>query len=287
MLRQLVLLWLTLLTINLYSQDEGLIERKARFERPHSIAVQIGPQFRLGKADYTGGYSISLAYTNKVNRMLSIGTSIAYTRFAFQPSYANSYENGNGKGNNIFQGYNKNDDQYEYFVYVVHMLGGNINQFSLGLKTRFDFIPVKADKKVSVYGVAEPFLLVSNRSEVTATTYLWYVDEIPYEDPKSWNPDNRVLYEELGPDSPGHSHWANKTEFAGGINIGLGIEINLPTHWKFCVQPTLRYTLPVTHIKTANYPALNEGNSYNSPKYPFAKESFTSVGVLLGIAHNF
>ena len=68
MKRLIGLSWLILITFNLYSQDEGLIERKARFERPHSLTVQIGPLFRVGKSDYNGGYSVSVAYTSRVNR---------------------------------------------------------------------------------------------------------------------------------------------------------------------------------------------------------------------------
>ena len=286
MKRLIGLSWLILITFNLYSQDEGLIERKARFERPHSLTVQIGPLFRVGKSDYNGGYSVSVAYTSRVNRILSVGPAIAFSRFAFQPSYADSYKNGSGKGNNIFQVYDEDQMELGYYVYVVNMRGGNLNQFNLGLNTRVNFAPNKVDKKVSVYLLAEPFLLFANRSKVRATTDVWSINSIPFEDPKLWDPDNKEFYEEVSPDSQGRGHWAGKVEITGGINLGFGVEVNLPTNLKLYLQPNLRYTLPISHIKTANYPALSR-EGYNNPKYPFAKESFASIGVLIGITYNF
>lgn len=280
-------LCLLISSILTYGQDEGAIIKKERFEFGKSLFFMAGPEFHFGKkADYTSGYTLKAGYIKRVNRIITLGPVLGFSRFAFQPSYANSYKNGNEKGNNIFQVNDENDDLFLYYVFVVNMRGGNLNQFNLGLNTRINFMPYNADKKVSVYGIVEPFLLVSNRSKVTATTDVWSVQNFPFEDPKEWDSDSRELYEELSPDSPGRSHWANKTEFAGGINVGLGIEISLPTNWKMYVQPALRYTLPITHINTAKYPALSvEG--YKNPKYPFSKESFSTLGILLGIAHNF
>ncbi len=270
-----------------YGQDEGALIKKERFEFGKSLFFMAGPEFHFGKkADYTGGYTLKAGYVKRVNRIITLGPVLGFSRFAFQPSYSNSYKNGNEKGNNIFQVNDEDDALFLYYVFVVNMRGGNLNQFNLGLNTRINFIPYEADKKVSVYGMIEPFLLVSNRSKVTATTDVWSVQDFPFEDPKEWDPDSKELYEELGPNSPSRSHWANKTELTGGINVGLGIEISLPTHWKLYVQPALRYTLPITHINTTRYPALSvEG--YKNPKYPFAKESFSSIGILFGIAHNF
>ncbi|MBN8578159.1 MAG: hypothetical protein J0L66_14535 [Cytophagales bacterium] len=278
MLKQLTFLWLTLFAVNLYGQDEGLIEQKARFERPHSIAVQIGPQFRLGKADYTGGYSISLAYTNRVNRILSLGPSIGFSRFAFQPSLTNSFKKRDVKGNNIFQ----EDGAYE--VYVVTLRGGDLNQYSAGINFKLDLVPFKADQKVRWNIGVEPYLVASSRSEVTATTQVWTANEIPLEDPSLWSGGD--VFIDVNSASPGRSNWSSKTELSGGFLASLGVEFMLPGNWSLSAQPMLCYLFPITHIKTANFPRLQNEGYFNS-NYPFAKESFITAGVMVAISHNF
>lgn len=286
MLRQLVFLWLTLLTINLYSQDEGLIERKTRFERPRSIGVQIGPLFRLGKADYSGGYSISATYTSRVNRILSIGPAIAFSRFAFQPSLTNSFEKSDVKGNNIFQNDVANDpDDTMYRLFVVTLRGGNLNQLSAGLNFKLDLVPFKSDQKISWSIGVQPFLLSSNRSEVSATTQIFYSDNIdPLDAPEEWDPSG--IFEEINSTSPGRADWSSKTEVSGGTLITAGVELALPGNWKLQIFPTLRYTFPITHIKTATFPAL-ESRGLTSSRFPFAKESLTTIGVVTAISYHF
>ncbi len=269
------------------AQDEGIIQKRERFEFGRSLLFMVGPEFNFGsKADYAGGYSLKTGYLKRLNRILTLGPVLGFTRVAFKPSYADSYKNGNNRGNNIFQVYDYNIMEYDYFVYVVNMRGGNLNQFSLGLNTRVDLNAYKEDKKISFYVVAQPLLLVSSRSKVTAITDIWSIEEIPFENPKLWKPENKEFYEELTPDSPGRNHWANKTEFSGGANLGIGVQLNLPTHWKLYIQPNIRYTFPITHINTSKYPAWSL-DGYNNSRYPFVKERFSTIGMQIGIAHNF
>ncbi len=278
MKRLIGLFWLILITFNLHSQDEGLIEQKARFERPHSIGVQVGPLFRLGKADYSSGYSISVAYTSRVNRILSVGPAIAFSRFAFQPALTNSYEKSDVKGNNIFQ------EDGAYDIYVVTLRGGNLNQLTAGLNFKLDLIPFSSERKISWSVGIQPFLLTNSRSAVSATIYTWYSENIdPIDDPSLWSGGDISAEEDSS--SPGRSNWSSKTEVSGGALITAGVELALPGNWKLQVLPALRYTFPVTHIKTATFPAL--GSSLNGSKYPFAKESLTTMGVVAAISYHF
>jgi hypothetical protein len=279
MKRLIGLSWLILITFNLYSQDEGLIERKARFERPHSLTVQIGPLFRVGKSDYNGGYSVSVAYTSRVNRILSVGPAIAFSRFAFQPSFTNSFEKGDVKGNNIFQA----DGAFE--VYVVTLRGGNLNQLTAGINLKLDLVPFKPDQKFNWSVGIQPFFLANSRSAVSATIYTWYSDNnAPIDPPSLWSGGD--VSEEQDSDFPGRSNWSSKSEVSGGMLITAGVEITLPGNWRLQLLPALRYTLPITHVKTATFPRLTS-QGLNNSRFPFAKESLTTVGVVAAISYHF
>lgn len=262
-----------------YGQDEGLIQQKARFERPHSIGVQIGPQFRLGKADYSSGYSVSVAYTTRVNRILSIGPTLAYSRFAFQPSLTNSFEKKDVKGNNIFV------DRNTYTAYVATLRGGNLNQLSAGLNLKLDLLPFKPDQKINWSIGIQPFVLANNHSAVSATIQSWSVGTLdPLDDPSLWT-DQEESKEENST-SPGRSNWSSQTEISGGALVTAGVELMLPGDWKLQILPTLRYTFPITHVKTATFPAF-ENEGLKSSRFPFAKESLTTVGVVAAISYHF
>lgn len=278
MLRQLVFLWLTLLTINLYSQDEGLIERRTRFEHPHSIGFQIGPLFRLGKADYSGGYEVTIGYSNRINRILTIGPKLSFAKFRFQPSLTNSYSDSDVKGNNVFQ-----SDTSFYEIYVVSFRGGNLTQLSLGLNLKLDFKPYTSGQRIRYYIIAEPFILVSQRSSLSSISRIWYFSQSPSEDSSLWSGGDIEVEE--GPNTPGRQKWTSSNELTGGAQLGMGFELELPGNWSVLLQPTLRYTLPITHIKTSSYP--RESLKYSNTNFPMVKESFSTVGILVGLSHHF
>ncbi|KXK25764.1 MAG: hypothetical protein UZ12_BCD005001527 [Bacteroidetes bacterium OLB12] len=284
MLKPFITLFVTLLAFSLYSQDEGLIERKARFEHPHSIGIQIGPLFRMGKADYKGGYLVSATYTSRVNRILSIGPALTFSRFAFQPSLTNSFEKDGVKGNNIFQEDSLGDDGNNYLgyaYYVATLRGGNLNQLTAGLNLKLDMMPFKPDRKFNWTVGIQPFLLANSRSEVSGTINTWYLGTV--EDPLEWEKSGE--FKEEDSNTPGRSNWASKTEVSGGVLVTAGVEIALPGNWKLQVLPALRYTFPITHVKTATFSPLE--SSLNSSRFPFAKESLTTVGVVVAMSYHF
>lgn len=263
------------------SQDEGVLTKKVRITNGKSFAFSTGPSFRFNnKSDYSPGLHIEAGYLTRLNRLVSIGGSLSFSKFNFSEKLSNSYADSKAIGNNIFQ----QEAGYGYEVYVVAMKGGNLNFFSAGFDVKIDFMPYKAENKFSVYGLIKPFLLASARSEVSASTNSWSANENPFEDPKFWSGGDFV--ESITAKDAGHESWAAKTELAGGIGIGAGVDFMVKQKLRLFFNPLLKFTSPITHIKTNEFPtSWNDG--YYNPDYPFAKKGFSTLTVALGIAYSF
>jgi hypothetical protein len=265
-----------------FSQDEGVLTKKVRITNGKSFIFSTGPSFRFNnKSDYSPGLYFEAGYLTRLNRLVSIGGSLSFTKLNFDQELSDSYADSKAIGNNLFQ----EDGGYE--VYAVYMDGGNLNFYAAAFDLRIDFSPYNEENKVSVYGHIKPFVLASSRSEVSATTYLWYPNNNPFE-PPPWDPavSGGVLYETIAATDEGREGWAAKTEFAGGIGIGIGVDYTLSSKLKLFLQPALRFTSPITHIKTNEFPRLRN-NGYNNPEYPFAKKGFSTLTVALGLAYSF
>ncbi|MBX2894369.1 MAG: hypothetical protein KF763_02940 [Cyclobacteriaceae bacterium] len=259
-------------------QDEGTLQRKARFEKPHSAGIQVAPLFRMGKADYSGGFSVLANYAVRVNRILRVGPAVSFSRFSFQNSLTDSYRKRDVKGNNLFQ------EAGGYEIYVVKLQGGDLNQLSAGFQFNFNLIPFQEEQKFNVHVGLQPYLLVSHRGAVAASYQIWYANTFPFDEPALWSGGDVTVNETAA--SPGRSNWDAETTTTGGILISTGIEFSLPENWNLFIYPVLRYTMPVSHIKTAEYPPL-QTEGYKNARYPLVKESFSAVGVWMGINYRF
>lgn len=76
------------------------------------------------------------------------------------------------------------------------------------------------------------------------------------------------------------------TEISGGVGLGAGLDYSLKPNIKIFLQSTLKFTLPITHIKTNAFPALRDGG-YNNPEYPFVKEGFSTINLAVGVSYYF
>lgn len=269
-----------------WAQEEGTLTKKERIVNGKGIYLLAGPSFRFNnKSDYSGGLNLEAGFLKRLNRITSVGASLNYSKFNFDQSLSNSFENADAIGNNAFL----EDGGYE--VYVVYMEGGDLNFLSIGLDFKFEFIPFSEERKLSVFGLVKPFLLVSNRSAVSASMEIWYPNNVPYKLPYDSDLNNKwdaggPPYQYLSSDTPGLERWAADTEFSGGLGLGVGFDYSIKSNIKIFMQSTLEFTLPITHIKTNSFPpSRNDG--YYHPDYPFVKEGFSTINLSVGVSYYF
>jgi hypothetical protein len=139
---------------------------------------------------------------------------------------------------------------------------------------RFNLIPNERVKKFSAYAIAKPYLLVSRRSAVSGTAEYWQRYNLD---------DDRSLWYYSSPtDEIG---WDAETEFSAGMNVGVIGEYILPSGLSFFLQSMMGFTLPISYIDTRSFPPTLA--AYNSGDFPFAKKSFSTLTVSLGVAYTF
>ena len=75
------------ISTSLLAQDEGAIEKRERIARNKGVFLNLGPSFTLGKniGDYSTGFNFEAGYLKRVNRVLSVGPSISYMSFKYDP----------------------------------------------------------------------------------------------------------------------------------------------------------------------------------------------------------
>ncbi len=261
-----------------FAQDEGTLTKKVRVTRGKSIYFFAGPSYRFGtnNGDYSGGLNLEAGYLLRLNRIVSIGPSLSFSKFKYDESISDSFGNEDATGNNIFA------DGYP--IKIVYMKGGNLTHFSAGFDVKIDFIPMADSRKFNVYGLVKPFVLLSSRTAVSATVEPWNRDDFDYPT-SAWEytgpPD-----EFLDSETDGLSRWGAETEFSGGLNVGVGGEYSFPSGLSFLVQASFRMTFPIMYIDTSAFdPSIATG--YYHPDYPFVKEGFTTLNISLGASYRF
>lgn len=257
-------------SIQVLCQDEGTISKKAAFAKGRSIHLIGGPSFKLGKGDYSTGLNLEAGYLRRINKIISVGPSISFSKFKYDKSISDSFGNEGAEGNNIYI------DFYE--VKIVYLQGGDLSFFTLGFDIMVNMIPGQETKGISVYGIVKPFLLFSNRSAVRARVEQWFMNDL--EDDKS------LWYYGGGPDeSLSPSSWNTGTELNGGLNVGIGAKYVLPSGFTLFLQSTVGVVMRTTFINTTEYPSSYSG--YNDTDNPFVKGVFTILNVSTGIAYSF
>jgi len=274
-----LLLFIALTTYHVvFAQDEGTITKKVRVTRGKSAYFFAGPSYRFGSndGDYSGGLNLEAGYLVRLNRIVSVGPSLSFSKFSYDESISDSFGDEDATGNNIFTD--------AYVVNIVYMEGGDLTHFSAGFDVKIDFIPMADDRKFNVYGLVKPFVLLSSRADVSATVEPWQM-------PVLGDPPSEYYYtgppdDFLDSETDGYSRWGAEKEFSGGLNLGVGGEYSLPSGLSFLAQASFRMTLPITYVNTSAFdPSIATG--YYHPDYPFVKEGFTTLNISLGVSYRF
>jgi len=279
--------------ISVSAQDEGNITKRDRINLDKGIFLGLGPSFTLGKniGDYSTGLNVELGYMSRLNRVISVGGSISYMSFKYDPEKT-------GVNNSFISDETISDGYYDnWLAMYVDFKGGDMNLISLAANLKFNLVPVMDNSTISVYAFAKPFLTMASRTAVKGTAYLFWVpdydfngvyseDEIidgaysavqvPWEagDP-TWEAEGITISDKLNKDS----------RITGGIFVGPGIEIFPAKNVSFYAQAAFGYTFPVSFVSTKKY----EGNSLDSmdEEFPVIEQGFPSVNLQFGISFNF
>lgn len=314
------LLSLTLITLTLtmlHAQDEGAAVAQERFARDNSIYIAGGPSLTFGDniGDYSTGISVEIGYTKRLNKVLSLGGSVSYLQFKYDPSLTKAET-----ADDLYVG---NTDDYilraipfddpnlthntKYglsevwdFGYLLNLEGGDLSLISLAFNIRIDFIPIGDNSKIAVYGFAKPFISMSKRTEVTGIGER-YIYEMYEDDQGTFNdPNDDWIYYNTGDDTwyadgyidewawdsgPGYPALKEESSITGGIFLGPGIEFMPSGKISAFVQAGFGYTFPVSYVSTESFEKTAE--NYLSDDFPIIKEGFPSLNIQAGISFNF
>lgn len=282
------------------AQDEGTIVKRDRIDRDKSIFLGLGPSFTLGKniGDYSAGFSLELGFTKRVNRILSVGPSLSFVQFNYDPAVTDV-----GNKNTFIGGpYTDPANGFSYYEGLyIDLSGGDISLLSLAANLKLNAVPIKDNTKFSFYVFAKPFVAYSMRSEVVGEAY-YLTNYGDIEDPDEWadgiqdifdwTAGNRYVKDTYNVDVSQDMKEENKV--TGGIFIGPGIELFPTKPFTAFFQVAVGYTLPITYVSTEYYNKEGSQNNLNTivtngdiEKYPMLKKGFPSIGVQFGASYNF
>jgi hypothetical protein len=264
----------------LRAQDEGNIVKRERIARDKSIFFGIGPSFTLGKniGDYSTGLNFELGFTKRMNRVFSIGPSISYLQFNYDPEKTGF--------NNIFVGGPYDDQGTEYYLgAIIDFEGGDLSLTSFAVNLKLNFVPVKDNSVVSLYAFAKPFVTMVNRTAVTGTVDVYS----NYGDLSSADDWFYLLSFDYSDDNDLGLELSDKvdsgSEVTGGIFVGPGVEFFPARKFGFFVQASFGYTFPLTFVSTQSYEDQDLDNLSN--EFPMEKKGFPSVNIQFGASFNF
>ena len=291
-----VLIILVSISLTSVAQDEGVIVKKARIGNDKSLFLDFGPSFTLGKniGDYKTGFNFEIGFTKRLNRLLSIGPSISYVAFNYDPEVT-SIQGGNayigyGDPNNWATKYDVPADFQYYYGYIIELSGGDLSITSLAATIKLNLVPVKDKSIISAYLFAKPFVSIASRSEVKGNE-----TQYTYETTESggylyYNLNDQTFYDNdfnYTGTRGGDTNDALKAEnkITGGIFIGPGIELFPAKRFSGFLQASFGYTLPVSFVSTKSYKSTVE--DYNKDQFPLIKKGFPSVNIQIGASYNF
>jgi hypothetical protein len=244
------------------AQDEGPITKKARVvSNGNMVYFGIGSSFSV-TGDYGAGFNAEAGFLKRRNRFLSAGAFLSYSGLKYN----------NSKGNNVFI------EAGGYQIKKNHITGGDLDLLFAGSVLRFDFIPNERVKKISPYAIVKPFLMLSSRKTVTANSEEWSRDESTDYTGSTWYYTGTTT-------SLSNDNWKSKTEFAGGISIGLGVDLVVSSGLSLFLQTGVGFTTPITYVDTGSFNSSLTG--YESDDYPFAKKSFIPVTLSIGVSYTY
>ena len=288
----------------LQAQDEGTIVKRERIDRSKNIFLGFGPSFTLGDniGDYSIGYNVEAGFLKRVNRVLSIGPSISYVAFAYDPEKTKAEYT-----DDLYKGHTADiNDWHEHYDplglppnyswdygWQLNLEGGDISLLSLALNLKFNLIPITDNTKFSIYGFAKPFVSYATRKAVSGTgqryvfqAYEDYANETLHynTDDGEWHFDDGIEgFQEWGPE--GYPALKEENKVTGGIFVGPGVEFIPAKKVSIYAQAAFGYTFPVSYVSTESYPKT--ATSYADPEFPIVEKGFPSVNIQIGVSFNF
>jgi hypothetical protein len=264
------ILFISIINISIgISQDEGSVVKRERIDRDKSIFIGAGLSI-VGSSnfgDYTNGINFEAGYTKRLNRVLSIGGSLSYLKFSYDPSIIERTPAGKDIPNYVYYDKTITDLNNVNDIWLLSLRGGDVSMISLAGTIKLNFVPVKDNSVVSVYGFAKPFVSMASVSKATAKLEAYQYTTDWFENPSE---DLAGEYED--------------SSFTGGIFIGPGIEFFPAKKVSFFAQASFGYTFPIKIISTRSY-----GNDINLDvvnDFPLRSGSFTSINFAAGISFN-
>lgn len=289
-----------ILSLPAFSQDEGLIQKKERLAKSNSIVLGVGPSFTLGKniGDYSTGFNFEAGYVRRLNRILSVGASLSYTKFKYDPDVTNDVGGNAYTGIGDPNGWNNKYGLSEDFIYgyTLELEGGDLAMTSLAVNIKLNFVPIKDGTKFSVYGFVRPFVSSVSRTEVNGYSVRYFFETYEdfgssyydYDDLLFYNQGDETWYPDgaegsWGPDD--YPALKSDTEITGGVAIGPGIEFMPNSTVSISLQASFGYTFPITFVSTKSYDSDLE--SYSDEEFPMTKKGFPSLNLQFGVSFNF
>ncbi len=285
----------SVLAISANAQDEGNITKRDRIGLDKGIFLGLGPSFTFGKniGDYSTGLNVEVGYISRLNRVVSIGGSLSYMSFKYDPEKT-------GVNNSFISDemYFDNTSYYDYWLAMyVDFKGGDMTLVSLAANLKFNLVPVMDNSTISVYAFAKPFITMSSRTQVKGTSYLFAVYDYDFDELYSEEEILDGAYSAVQvPWEAGDPTWESigvnisdkldkDSRITGGIFVGPGIEFFPARKVSFYAQAAFGYTFPVSFVSTKKY----EGNSLDAmdEEFPIIEQGFPSINLQFGISLNF
>jgi hypothetical protein len=267
-MKKLLLLALTICSVAAFAQDEGTIVKRERIERNKNIFVGGGISIPGGSnfGDYSTGINFEGGFSKRVNRVVSIGGSVSYLRFKYDAPISTAAPKVGDP--NFFYILSNNGSA----GIRVNATGADVAFVSLSGIFKFNFVPIKDNTPVSVYGFAKPFVSQLRRADLIGTSDYF---EMPGSTGNNWTTSDPTETEVV----------EGTNEITGGVFVGPGIEFNPTKSVSFFLQASFGYTLKTDLVSLKSYPRdINQIQSID--EFPFITSGFTSINFAAGISFN-
>jgi Outer membrane protein beta-barrel domain len=271
-------LFLSFLMIpRLQAQDEGKIVKRERIERDKNIFVGGGISLinDSNLKEYSTGFNFEGGFSKRLNRILSVGASVSYLSFAYNTPASTKQAPVFGKySDNFYTGYETINGTEFHTGYLVNINNTKLTFLSLAADVKVNFVPIKDNSVISVYGFAKPFISYSKHSDVTLS-----IDA--YTDVNNTNT--------WGTPVSASDVASLDGQVTGGIFIGPGIEINPTKPISFFIQASFGYTLSSDFISTKSYPTRDIHYFVDpviDPNWPGKTTGFSSINFSGGLLIN-
>lgn len=250
------------------AQDEGAVVTRERITRDRSVFISGGFSNVLGNnfGDYSTGINFEGGYLRRLNRVVSIGGSISYLHFKYDPSILQKPPAQYEDPVNFYYGYDVNSNEIGSLLYLE---GGDMTLISLAFNFKFNFVPVKDNTIVSVYAFAKPFITSAKRGDISGST-----DDFIYNTTTdNWDPDGEST-----------GTYKGDSKISGGILLGPGVELYPGRKVSFFVQASFGYTFPIDIVSTRSY--NSDIANLITDKFPVSSLGFTSINFAAGASFN-